>query len=158
MLAHLVGRAGAASGKSWRAIAAEMGVSTDFLQDVREGRCIPSDVRAAILAEYFAIPAIVDIVVRLRTRACLWCGAVFLLRAKETKKLHCSEDCRRWRSNRKLHGERVKSLAFEVEVLLARNREMSSAIAANCLGCEPDGMCKTPKCVMRDVSPLPLVI
>ena len=47
MLAHLVGRAGAASGKSWRAIAAEMGVSTDFLQDVREGRCIPSDVRAA---------------------------------------------------------------------------------------------------------------
>lgn len=144
------------------------------LWNYRFGRSLPKLAVATSLAIALDWPKLRDLVVKARTRTCRrdGCGVTFVNDVGSEAKKYCSVMCGRVAVNIKQAETRARSagqtgsfqtrrahiqrLRAAVRFADDRSRLLTDAIAEMCLGCEPEGLCRTAGCPLRDFSPLPL--
>jgi len=66
--------------------------------------------------------------------------------------MFCGPDCKQTARKR----SQGVSAERHLNVVSHRLRDHQEAVLAHCMGCEPDGLCRTATCRLRPVSPLPL--
>lgn len=91
------------------------------------------------IAEFLADPELARLAANGRKIRCAVCGRVTWRGV--TRRRYCSADC--WSKARALTPKGASGPQV--------------AIDAYCLGCEPEGMCRTPECPLQPFSPLPLI-
>ena len=134
---------------SRRGLAAHLSTSRSLLQMWIRGEVLPSLESAGRLAEALADDRFLEIVKASRIGKCP-CGREFLIDGGGRRK-YCSPECLR-------AEQKVRNGVLPNRETLARRLESyRAATDAMCRSCEPEGLCRTPECALRDVSPLPLV-
>jgi DNA-binding XRE family transcriptional regulator len=161
-------------------------VSRASVVEFRNGRNLPTLEVALRIAEALNEPRLAEIVRQARTMACQRCGRPFV-NERGFPKRYCSAGCRELgqpesRNRRSsaeaavmiLRGEmlrmgqvRKQSIGRALTMLddfhapareaLAVVDAYQDAVTAMCASCEPDGLCRTPECPLRAVSPLSLI-
>lgn len=136
-----------------RPLAEALGSSRTTIMYWRTGRILPRlDTTHAIAAALDA-PALVGLMVELRTKRCQVDDVAFVDDTGSDNRTYCSSSCQRV-GRKRLAGRDTRASAIRAERALARHR---IAVEAFCRQCEPDGWCAAPECELRPVSPLPLV-
>jgi hypothetical protein len=145
------------------------GFSAYLFKAWQDGTAIPTMDKAVKLAEFLDWPSLLEITREARTGVCQrrGCGAAFITEGGRTRK-YCSARCRNLVHEYDLrysHAKRKKLGDDQAEQLrLSRGHEATeaelvehrAAVAMFCRQCEPEGICQTPECALRPVSPLPL--
>lgn len=119
----------------------------------RTGRILPRLDKAQEIAAALDWPALVTLMVELRTKQCQVDGVAFVDDTGSDNRVYCSSSCQRV-GRKRLAGRDVRASAIRAERALTRHR---GAVEAFCRACEPGGWCQAPECELRPVSPLPLV-
>lgn len=134
-------------------VARAIGASSASMSDWTTGKKFPQLDYVVALSEVLDHQGLLDYATRLRTRTCETCGQEFVDTTKRLIATCCSQACKKtaWRRQAR---ESVESRYKLDRSRLQMHRE---AVAAHCRGCEPMGVCQTPECPLRSVSPLPLV-
>lgn len=143
-------------GISWAELARETPISSSCLMKMKRGERIISLEVAERLAHALDMPALSLGVIEMRTKTCVVCNGTFVDRGKNHYARTCSDAClstRRMREARQVTHER---LGRQHLVMKRRIEKYTLSVLAFCRACEPEGMCRTPKCELRTVSPLPL--
>lgn len=138
------------------ALAREALVSQDSVRKWRQGRVLPSLASAAIMADALMDDGLIRLAAEARTRTCQGCGRPFVLLSNTGPRfgVWCGMRCRQ------REHERRRRPVESVERRERNGRELAlyrDRLARHCATCEPSGVCLTPECDLRDVSPLPLV-
>lgn len=134
---------------SRRGLALHLGTSRSLLQLWIRGDVLPSLENAARLSEALADDELLAIVKAARVGRCP-CGRDFLIDGGNRRR-YCSAACQRTE-------QKVRDGVLPKRDTLARQLEVyRQAIDGYCRSCEPEGLCRTADCPLRDVSPLPLV-
>jgi len=121
-------------------LARQLGISPAAVGMWVKARNLPNAAMGERLAEVLADNGLEPIARRGRTIACAVCGRTVFRGA--TRRRYCGEGC--WtRAARK-----GAPPGYSLE---------RAAIDAFCHECEPDGVCRTPTCVLQPLSPLPLI-
>jgi hypothetical protein len=158
------------------------GVGHTAMDNYRRGYSLPKTEVAGVLAETLHWPRLRDIVVQARTDTCrrAGCGRTFRNEGGSPK-VYCSEMCRRIAENLRIAATRIRQggqlKARTPDGVMTENRRKGEAIRllrsgmriaderalllqqsvdAMCRGCEPEGVCRTEECPLRNFSPLPL--
>ncbi len=134
---------------SKRGLALTLSTSRSLLILWCKGDVLPSLDQARELAEALADPKVLEIVMAGRMLTCPVCSKTFEWRGGG-RATYCSDRCRKYGANA---ANRRRSNLPMVESELAIFKD---SVAGFCAACEPDGICKTPSCQLRPVSPLPL--
>jgi len=145
-------RAVVRSGMSLRGLARTVGLSRSALHFYREGVTMPSLETAARLADVLGAPRLVEIAASSRSGSCAQCSRPFTSAAGAGNRRYCSEDCRVI-----AYRLRMSPPARERAIVAERRAtRYADAVAEFCRACEPEGICRTPECPLRVVSPLPI--
>ena len=164
-------------------LAKAAGVSRASIVEIRHGRNLPTLEVALRIAEALASPAMAEIVRAARTMPCQRCGRPMLNEAGLQKR-YCSAACRSLVKAQRRHTEAEEGVQILRQELLRTGpvRKQSigraltlfdvgrhdareavaavdayqDAVAGMCAACEPEGLCRTPECPLRGVSPLAL--
>jgi len=134
---------------SKKGLAQTLSTSRSLLTLWCKGDVLPSLDQARELSEALADPSILKIVMAGRMLTCPVCSRTFEWRGGG-RATYCSDRCRKYGANA---ATRRRSNLPMVESALAMHK---AVVATFCGACEPDGICKTPACDLRPVSPLPL--
>ncbi len=148
------------------ALAAQVGCDYTYINVLRRGEHWPSHLMAVRIAEALVEPRLAQMSLARVQRNCDVCGRGFLLRSARGKtKKRCSRRCTQTAHQRlaaqrdAVRGEREKQSRIRLGVIAnTRLTEHQEAVAAFCGACEIDGLCRTPSCELRPVSPFPLVV
>lgn len=138
---------------SSQGLAAAVGVHETTVAHWRTGADTPMLDTAARIAEELHRPALFEMVKAERTRECEECRAPFVTNSRHAaRRRFCGANCQERAWYRRTRSPEAR---FGVT---ARNklRIYQEAVAAFCAVCEPEGLCRTPSCELRPVSPLPL--
>jgi hypothetical protein len=133
------------------------------------GGSLPRLDLAVRLADALNWPALIELVREGRTGTCerIGCDRTFITETGRSRR-YCSPVCQRLAHDygvgsaharrKKLGGEQAELhlQAAEGRAALEELGELRDAVAAMCNDCEPEGLCRTPTCSLRVVSPLPL--
>lgn len=133
-------------------LARALGVRHDSVSLWRWDKRIPSVQRAEQMAEVLNSPMLYGFVKRMKTRTCPVCEAEFVAGHKAASQRFCSQKCFYTFWRRQEQGERVQI----AKVVRHRLDDFQRAVSAYCDACEAGGLCRTPACPLRPVSPLPL--
>ena len=130
-----------------------VGCSNAAIGNYRNGRNVPTMVNAQRLAEVLDAPHLTTLAAAARTITCDVCGRSFAVEAGSPQR-YCTPECRRVQG-KKTTGDKANTRlrAAAAERVLRVHQE---AVALMCLACEPSGLCRTPDCALRSVSPLSL--
>lgn len=134
---------------SKRGLATTLSTSRSLLILWCKGDVLPSLDQARELAEALADARVLEIVQAGRVLTCPVCSKRFEWRGGG-RATYCSNRCRKYGANA-ANRRRSNLPMVEAELAIAKQ-----AVADFCAACEPDGICKTPACELRAVSPLPL--
>ena len=137
---------------SIRGLAIASGVSRSALLFYRNGVNLPALETADRLAEVLDSPRLRTIILEARGGACEHCGHPFVATGNGNQR-YCSEDCRRLAGTHR-SGTPTRERAIRAERRTAR---LEIAVAAYCVACEPERMCRDAECGLRAVSPLKFV-
>ena len=144
------------TGTSVRTLAATAGISKAYIQQILHARSMPRVVVAGRIAEALMAPRLAESIVKHRTRECSACGAPFVTdHFSPSRRRFCSQRCRARQGNRDVRAVQRASLGAEVVRLREELALYRPAVAAFCLACEPEGLCRDGACPLRPVSPLP---
>lgn len=114
-------------------------------------RSLPTYEHAVMVADALDRPSLAELAERLLSAPCDICGLRFIARRRSGQR-YCSPRCNRVASWRAKQGSRVDENRL-AKMRLALYQEV---VARYCRGCEPSGVCLTPACDLRELSPLPL--
>lgn len=144
-------------------VASAIGIYERSLWAIEKGRTLCEYKIAVDLCEYLGTPALMAQMVEFRTRVCDVCGKRYLDTTNVTVKRSCSKACRGVDNQRKVREDNrrranraVAQARGEAQMLRSRFTVYVAAVEAMCKGCEPEGICRTPSCELRTVSPLPI--
>jgi len=115
-------------------------------------RSMPSIHAAQRIADFLGDEEIMQAAILVNTRKCSNCSKDYVQESSQGKSLLCSAECRA--QNRRLLDKTGTSTIQSIEFIPESKYEKS--ISAYCNSCEPAGLCLTPECQLRSVSPLPL--
>lgn len=134
-------------------VARAVGAASASMSDWTTGKKFPQLDYVVALADVLDHEPLLSYAVRLRTRTCETCGQEFVDTTKHLIATCCSKACKKtlWRRLDR------QSTASKYKLDRARLDLHREAVAAHCRSCEPLGVCQTPDCKLREVSPLPLV-
>jgi transcriptional regulator with XRE-family HTH domain len=139
-----------ARGMTPAAVHRATGVDQSTLSCWLAGTRLPTLQRADRLADVLEAPALSTAVASALRRRCVRCRRKFYAEARNRNHTrYCGKACRM-----AVHRARVNRT--DVAASRLRTAKLERAIAAFCRGCEPDGICRTAACPLRDVSPFPL--
>lgn len=154
-------------------LARAAGVGRNSITNYRDGAIFPKTVTSRLLAEALDWPKLAVLGVEGRSFTCerAGCGRIYQHESGGPRK-YCSLTCqrqaeaermatRRLRQAAQTNDPRKRSAALAqlrsaAKIADERARVLEMAVAAMCKGCEPLGLCRTPECELRPVSPLPL--
>jgi hypothetical protein len=139
-------------------VARETGLDATQLGKLRAGRCQPTLQTADILAEALDWDGLVSFALAARTRQCVICERDFVATDKQALARYCGDDCKAAAHRRRTALRKAAKVGRQGVLERHHLRELREAVAAFCRACEPDGLCRTPECNLRAVSPLPLVL
>jgi hypothetical protein len=134
---------------SKRGLADTLSTSRSLLILWCKGDVLPSLDQARELSEALSDQTILEIVKAGRMLTCPVCARTFEWRGG-VRATYCSDRCRKYGANG-ASRQRANLPLVQAELAIVKG-----AVAAFCGACEPDGICKTPACQLRDASPLPL--
>lgn len=155
-------------------LAFSQGIGHTTLWHYRFGHSLPKVERATTLAVALDWPKLRDLVVKARTRTCrrTGCGVTFINDIGSEARKYCMPACAHIAANLKqaqMRGRsagqtgshqakraQIQRLRSGLRIADERALPLAGAIAAMCADCEPEGLCRTPLCPLRDCSPLPL--
>jgi len=136
------------------ALAATVGVNRRAVSGWRSGRYVPLHDTVLRIADALMAEQLVGMSLRLRMGRCEACSRPVVSQGRgPAPRRYCDPRCKStaaWRRRKAVHQD---SIAFS-KIRLAEHQQ---AVAAFCLGCEPEGICRTADCPLRAVSPLPFV-
>lgn len=149
------------------------GVGHTSLDNYRRGLILPKTEVALTLAATLDWPRLREIVLEARTRTCHRRACPRSFRNEGgNRKIYCSEMCRRIAENERVTSRRlrqagqtgserparnaVERMRSGLAIAEDRSQMLAQAIGAMCVGCEPEGICRTADCPLRPFSPLPL--
>ena len=141
-------------------LAAASGVGKTTINALRRGDRLPLLASAARLADALLAPSLLRYVTQQRTATCADCGRSFVFDAVGGKpRIYCSERCQKVSWNR-AKRKRVRLQWTRTHTRWSRKyHRAQEAIDAMCNECvDWEGVCRTAKCPLRSVSPLPLVV
>jgi transcriptional regulator with XRE-family HTH domain len=140
-------------------LAAQLDMDQSTIIDWRSGKRLPRLASAAALSDAIHMPSLSEYVVELRSMKCALCSKAFIYdNVGGRRRKFCSQDCASssWNSVHRSKNEREWGMVHTR--WRNRFRKAQKAIDRFCLTCEWDGVCKTPDCELRSVSPLPLAV
>jgi hypothetical protein len=167
-----------------KSLAPQAKVAVSAIGMYRGALNVPSLPVAQRLADALSAPELLEIAKEARTKDCRRCGRTFV--ASHHVARYCSIACRTLgapgtqRSTSKpeeavqllrnellrigpVRKQKIGHALTLLEDVLAPVRQAdgltavyTAAVAAMCAGCEPEGLCRTPECPLRTVSPLPI--
>lgn len=129
------------------------GVSRTSIALYLQGNNMPRLETSERLAEALDWPGLAELMARSRTYRCLVCPRVFVNDGMGPRR-YCSDSCRDVAQKLRV-GTPTRQRADRAERALHLH---AGAVAAFCASCEPAGLCRTPECELRAVSPLPLAL
>lgn len=135
-----------------RTLCPAVGVGHSALGMHRAGRILPRHEVAVAYAEALDWPRLASLSREARQRECVVCARPFIDDSGSWNRLYCSPSCQNVMQKKRV-GRPTRVAAAGAE---RRVRMLQTAVDAMCRACEPEGMCRTPECALRGVSPLPL--
>lgn len=136
-----------ASGRTVKDIALDVGVTEDRLHHYKSGRSRPSHTTVVRIAEVLVCQRLVRLSQGLWSDRCRICGREMVM--YRASQLYCGQRCR----NRMTSERRRASYDKPIEKLTRDLHQRDDAISRMCHSCELDGVCRTPSCALRPVSP-----
>lgn len=151
-----------------------VGIGRTAIDHYRTGQVLPKTATARALAELLDWPKLAEIITAARTFVCQrpGCGRTYRHEGGGPRR-YCTPACvtqaeaQRTATKRlrqagqkgdgRLRSAAIAQLRSAARIADERARVAEEAIAAMCRSCEPMGLCRTPSCELRPVSPLPLV-
>lgn len=131
------------------------GSCTTLVKRWMVGEAYPDHPTVVTLADHLHWPALVERSLADRTGTCEACDAPTFVTRGTVKARFCGDRCRSRTRDRLL---RARTGEQERKVLRYRLEEHQAAVRAFCSGCTlGEGLCRDAACVLRPVSPLPLV-
>ena len=173
-LGNLIRRAMTNRGWTVTAFSKEIGYSPGNLSMARSGLRLPAPETIARIADALDAPGIVEAYREVRETTCGECERAFIPGARWGRARFCSRRCRQkhhsriWSAKRRVKDDVrlrivVLGLRSSIRGLDSEIAEQGDALAvyraavdAFCRSCEWSGVCRTPDCELRPVSPLPL--
>ena len=140
------------------AVADGCDLAYSVVQHYIKGYSLPKLSTATRIADSLSWPRLADIAREGRTMQCRTCGGDFI--DEGTQKAYCSNLCMviDQKKHRGMDGRKRASMAEDVSRrAMTELSAFKIAINGMCTSCEPDGVCRTPDCPLRNVSPLPLL-
>lgn len=150
------------------------GIGINSLIGYEAGTNLPKVEAARALAEVLRWPKLAEMIVAARTFVCARAGCNRTFRNDTgAPRKYCTPACQEIhgklataaRANRAAGSEgnwsasqaaAVRTLRQGLKLADERNGILTDAIAAMCGACEPEGVCRTVECPLRQFSPLPL--
>lgn len=133
-------------------VARQVGIQYQRVFKWTKGKAMPSIHVVHLINDAYGDDELMRKAIVCNTRKCASCRKEFISEKPQGRKFLCGFDCQR-DSNRLLR--KMGKSAIGLTEFRARNL-YSEAVDKFCNGCEPSGVCKTPTCSLRVVSPLPL--
>jgi hypothetical protein len=151
------------------------GVGHTTLDNYRRGLILPRTEPARAIAEALDWPELYTLVLSFRTFTCARPGCTMTFRndTGAPRKFH-SEACRRIAENVRIAERRARSagqtnsartraaqlrrLRGGLSIASEQAAVRQDAIDAMCRECEPEGLCRTADCPLRQFSPLPMAV
>lgn len=133
-------------------VALAVGTQPSAMSEWCRGRKMPQAYYAEAIADAVGDERLWSYWKMLRTKQCGLCGVDFLDLGRNGKARYCSEAHAKLGVKRAARQARGNAYKLD-RAALSVHRE---AVAAYCGDCEPAGICRTPECPLRRVSPLPL--
>lgn len=140
------------NGTTLAALAKDVDVKYSRLHHWATARSMPSIHIVQQICDFLGDEEIMKAALLANTRKCSNCGKDYIQESSQGKSFLCSSECRS--QNRRLRDKTGKSAVKSTEYIAENIYE--KAIDAYCNGCQPAGICLTPECELRPVSPLPL--
>jgi Helix-turn-helix domain len=149
------------------------GIGRTAIEHYRTGAILPKTRTARALADVLDWPKLAEMADAARQFVCArpGCGRVYRHEGGGPRK-YCSSACvtqaeaQRTASKRlrqagqtddgRTRAAAIAQLRSAARIADERAQVAETAIAAMCRSCEPAGLCRTPECALRAVSPLPL--
>jgi transcriptional regulator with XRE-family HTH domain len=128
-----------ARGVTRNGLAAEIGVTGTMIGFYCRANYMPRPDIGVRIADFLDDPTLATLAANGRQIRCAICGR--LTWRGVTRRRYCSSEC--WAKSRDAVPDGASA--------------PQAAIDAFCLGCEPEGMCRTPECPLQPFSPLPLM-
>lgn len=136
-----------------RTVAALTGSGRTAVMYWRTGRMLPRHETAVRLADALQWPRLREMAEAARRKTCVVDGVAFIDDSGSDNRRYCSEACHEV-ADKARKGRDTRTVAAGAE---RRAERLAAAVAAMCRSCEPEGVCRTADCPLRDVSPLRLV-
>ena len=133
-------------------LASGLGIKYDRVRYWYLGRSFPSIHVIRQISDFLGDEEIGKVGVAVNTAKCSCCKKNFVRESSQGSASLCSSECRT-QSDRLRTKMGKSSIAQEDK---ETPNLFLAAITKFCRGCEPVGICKTPTCALRPVSPLPL--
>ena len=133
-------------------LAREVGIKYDRVHHWVSGRSMPSIHVVQQICDALGDEEIMIAAVRVNTRICSNCSKEYVQESSQGRSFLCGADCRQ-QSNRL--KEKTGKSSIQLTQYVAQD-EYKLAVDEYCKGCEPAGICVTPQCALRPISPLPL--
>jgi len=133
-------------------LAQEAGIKYSRVHHWVSGRSMPSIHVIQQICDLLGDEEIMIATVRVNTRICSNCSKEYIQESSQGRSFLCGPECRQ-------QSNRLKSKIGKSSIQLAQyvpQDEYRLSVDAYCKGCEPAGVCVTPECALRPVSPLPL--
>ena len=151
-----------ARGVGEKRLVAVIGGSRSTLRQYLAGYNLPRLGTAAKLAQALQEPRLLSICRQGRTRDCNTCGKPYVDENGSPSR-YCSERCTNAAKKLRIRPSNERDFELVVaertaEVFEAQLHGYHGAVANMCRSCEPEGVCRTPDCPLRSVSPLPLAV
>lgn len=133
-------------------LSSAIGIKYSRMHHWVSARSLPSIHVVQLISDYLGDDEIMRSAILVNTYRCANCNNDFLHESAKGTPHLCGSNCRleSRRLKDKTGSSSVQSTKFSAENLYQK------AVARFCNGCEPSGMCVTPECALRPVSPLPL--
>jgi hypothetical protein len=135
----------------------EAKVNRGYICALRAGKSMPRLGVATRLAEALDWESLHTMAAEARKRTCSICDAAFVADHRVlTRRIYCSVRCGSVARARRgaAHGKAVKERRSAINAY--RLQVYQEKVNAHCWTCEPSGLCQTPTCDLREVSPLSL--
>lgn len=137
-----------------REVSAALGISLSSVVRWRSGQSMPMHDMVTRLGDLLACEALVTFSLRARLGACEVCHRPFVSQGRgPNRRRFCGERCQQVSRYRRKREAVLDTIAFS-RIRLSEHQE---AVAAFCMTCEPEGLCRTADCPLRAVSPLPFM-
>jgi hypothetical protein len=133
-------------------LARRIGRSLATVRHYYEGYMLPSFAIAELMSEILDAPTLLELVKVARTKQCHNCQRDFVDVSPTSTRHYCSDLCEVIYKKRH-KGESSRYRAFELKrELVVTNQALKAhqdGILATCMECEPEGLCRTPRCPLQ---------